>query len=158
MTDPTPEAAHPQDELTRLLESLAVKGMSISRPDGRPYITLDFDKAEAALLAYVDRQRAEAVKVKDNAYWERDQLVAALSKLYPAWLGYHDGEWEDYWRTIVYINLPTGQVSWHIHDSEKGFFAHLDPGLEEWDGHDTKEKYRRLRSLGADSQEGADGQ
>ena len=47
------------------------------------------------------RVRVEAV------YAERNQLVAALSKLFPA-VRYCDGVW-----TAVYVDLPTGQVSWH---------------------------------------------
>jgi hypothetical protein len=35
---------------------------------------------------------------------------------------------------VVYIQLPTGQVSWHVPQH-----------LYDWDGHDTAEKYRRLR-------------
>lgn len=48
-------------------------------------------------------------KQKDAAYWERNQLIAALSKLFPANLAKHpedDKEWEDDWRTIVVIALP----------------------------------------------------
>ena len=41
------------------------------------------------------------------------------------------------------------QVSWHIHDDDKKYFKHLDPGVEEWDGHDTDEKYRRLQAIKA---------
>lgn len=37
---------------------------------------------------------------------------------------------------VVYIELPTGQVSWHMPQ-----FA------TEWDGHDTAEKYRRARAF-----------
>src|SRR3954468_18033594 len=39
-------------------------------------------------------------KEKDNAYWERDQLVVVLSKLWEAHLARHpeeDKEWEDDW-------------------------------------------------------------
>jgi hypothetical protein len=87
-------------------------------------------------------------RAKDSAYWERDQLVAALSKLFPAWLGRHEGaDWEDDWRTVVYIQLPTGQVSWHIHDTERGYFSHLAWGNEKWDSHTTEEKYKRLSML-----------
>lgn len=110
-------------------------------------------------------KKEEIIKQKDQAYWERNQLVAALSKIYPAWLGYHkEPDWEDDWRTIVYIRIPVKrinnaipvgdptwteemQISWHIHDSDKKYFRHLDPGLEEWDGHTTEEKYRRLRCI-----------
>jgi hypothetical protein len=37
---------------------------------------------------------------------------------------------------VVYIELPTGQVSWHMPQ-------HPVP----WDGHDTAEKYRRCRAF-----------
>jgi hypothetical protein len=63
-----------------------------------------------------------------SVYHERNMLVCALSKIYPSLLGRHpsDQEWDDDWRWIVYVNLPTGQVSWHIHDSELSLFDHLD--------------------------------
>jgi hypothetical protein len=112
-------------------------------------------------------------KEKDNAYWERNQLVAALSKLFPAHLAKHDPndkEWDADRRTIVYIYLPADendmvsvkhwidgkayyQTSWHIQDREIPMFDHLDYGFNEngfykdWDNHDTEEKYRRLRKL-----------
>ena len=40
---------------------------------------------------------------------------------------------EPTWPT-VYIELPTGQVSWHMPEHPTA-----------WDGHDTTEKYRRVR-------------
>jgi hypothetical protein len=118
----------------------------------------------------------------DVVYRERDFIVAALAKLATlsgttggAWLARHedtDGdEWDSDWRWVVYIGLPTGQVSWHIHDSELPLFAGLvrfvpafggnlaeihfpdgrvqqrGYGLDSqflWDGHTTEEKYRRL--------------
>lgn len=92
---------------------------------------------------------------KDGAYAERNKLVAALSKLFPAWLERHpdaDTTWEDDWRWIVFINLPngpgSGQVSWHIHDSELIQFDHLSRHSGNgWDGHTTEEKYLRLACL-----------
>lgn len=92
---------------------------------------------------------------KDTAYAERNRLVAALSKLFPAWLERHpdsDTAWEDDWRWIVFINLPngpgSGQVSWHIHDSELPQFDHLDRRSgNSWDGHTTEEKYLRLACI-----------
>lgn len=104
---------------------------------------------------------------KDQAYWERNQLVAALSKIYPSSLGKHpesDKTWDKDWRNIVYINIPvrrlnhlfpTGpeyistpmQLSWHIHDSEVCYFEHLIKGNEKWDGHTTDDKYERLKYL-----------
>ena len=83
-------------------------------------------------------------------YAERDRLVAALSKCYPAHLCRHQADdWEDDWRNIVCIHLPTGQVTWHIHDGELGWFKHLRLELAHWDGHDTDEKYARLARLTA---------
>jgi hypothetical protein len=85
---------------------------------------------------------------KNAAYAERDRLVAALSKHYPAHLCRHEGtDWEDEWRYIVCIHLPTGQATWHIHDSELPWFSHLAYGAAHWDGHSTEEKYARLAAL-----------
>lgn len=86
-------------------------------------------------------------KQKDLAYSERNKLVALLSKLFPASLERHpdeDKDWEDDWRWIVFIQLPTGQVSWHIHDSELPLFDHLpaNQGVK-WDGHDNNLKWIR---------------
>lgn len=102
-------------------------------------------------LADLEAARAQITALeqqKDGAYHERDQVVAALSKCFPAWLSRHEGgEWDDDWRNIVFLGLPTGQASWHIHDSELPLFAHLQRGAETWDGHTTEEKYRRLATL-----------
>jgi hypothetical protein len=84
----------------------------------------------------------------DEVYTERNQLVGALSKIYPAYKARHEGgDWMDDWRNIIYITLPTGQVSWHIHDSEMWLFEHLAWQESNWDGHDTSEKYFRLNNL-----------
>jgi hypothetical protein len=90
----------------------------------------------------------EQLKAKDLAYSERNKLVSLLSKLFPASLERHpeeDKTWEDDWRWIVFIQLPTGQVSWHIHDSELPLFDHLprEQGVK-WDGHTNDEKWDRV--------------
>lgn len=96
----------------------------------------------------MQRRIAELEGAKNAAYSERDQLVAALSKCFPSHLMLHDAEdWEDDWRSIVCINLPTGQATWHIHDSELSWVEHLSFRPQDWDGHDTPEKYRRLNAL-----------
>lgn len=105
---------------------------------------------------------------RDSAYSERNQLVAALSKIFPAWLGRHDykdKDWDKEWLNIVFIEIPTEryemkmiqggfkvigpqQLSWHIHDSELSDFSHLQyRNDKKWDGHTTEEKYIRLRNL-----------
>lgn len=94
----------------------------------------------------------ELEQSKNQAYWERNQLVALLSKLYPAWLEGHpesDASWDKDWMTIVMIQTPEGQASWHIHDDDIPYFAHLKKrDGNSWDGHTTEEKYDRLRRLG----------
>jgi len=89
------------------------------------------------------------IKYFCDAYAERDRLVAALSKCFPSHLVQHKGaDWEDDWRNIVCIHLPTGQVTWHIHDSEVEWFSHLPTDeIHNWDGHTTAEKYERLAAL-----------
>ena len=89
-------------------------------------------------------------QAKDAAYAERDKLVSALSKVFPSHLCRHpvtDETWENDWRWIVCIHAPTGQMTWHIHDSELPQFSHLEKLDNHWDGHDTAEKYRRLADL-----------
>jgi hypothetical protein len=104
---------------------------------------------------------------KDRAYRERNQLVAALSRLHPSHLTLHDEndkDWDPEWRTIVMIMIPNMvrrsnalqdqesrelvQLSWHIHESEIYLFDHLPWDTHPiWDGHTTEEKYRRLRKM-----------
>lgn len=101
-------------------------------------------KQETALAVEKERES------KDEAYRERNMLVCALTKLFPAYLARHDENdttWEKDWMWIVYIDLPTGQVSWHIHDSERLKFSHLELKENKWDGHNTERKYQRLQAL-----------
>lgn len=112
--------------------------------------------ADAVALSKEHADRADALAhdlaymkaEKDKAYAERDRLVAALSKQYPSHLAWHvEPEWEDDWRNIVCIHLPTGQATWHIHDAELPLFGHLTRENGHWDGHSTEEKYERVGRL-----------
>jgi hypothetical protein len=50
----------------------------------------------------------------------------------------------------VFIELSTGQATWHIHDSELVMFDHLPRFRgQKWDGHSTPEKYERLLAVTA---------
>lgn len=98
---------------------------------------------------------ARLTKQKDGAYSERNQCVALLARMavalgWKAGVGKHpveDRAWEDDWRTIVFIDLPTGQASWHFHDSELHLLHGLPFYAGKWDGHSTDEKYRRVGAL-----------
>lgn len=105
--------------------------------------------------AFIDNQynfynraanRIETLKqVRDHAYRERNTLVAFLSHIYPAGLkATAIAGWDEEWHGCVYIDLPTGQASWHYHNSEAHLFAHLPPYEKEWDGHSNEDKYERL--------------
>lgn len=126
---------------TTAFGGMEVRSVAVESPTAK---SLALDLMDAT--AEVQRLRGE----KDGAYSERDALVAALSKLFPASLERHpaEEEWDDDWRWIVFIELPTGQVTWHIHDSEIGWFWHLPRETgRKWDGHLTPEKYERLAAL-----------
>ena len=97
----------------------------------------------------------------DQAYNERNQLVAALSRLYPAHLCI-DSSVECGWQHVVCIHIRhwdmipvgggvevtcTSQVTWHIPDRELEIFAHLQFDRNHFDGHSTDLKYRRLKRI-----------
>lgn len=85
---------------------------------------------------------------KDAAYLERNQVVAALAKAFPSGVARTAIEgWSEDWHGCVYIDLPTGQASWHFHDSHAYLFAGLPQYVGRWDGHTTAEKYERLAAL-----------
>lgn len=91
---------------------------------------------------------------RDAAYVERNRCVAALARLIiagggRAWLADHqdDPSWDPEWKTIVFIDGPTGQLSWHLHDSDVPLFADLVRGPNVWDGHSTPEKYARVARI-----------
>ncbi|HEY9643065.1 MAG TPA: hypothetical protein V6C57_21430 [Coleofasciculaceae cyanobacterium] len=105
-------------------------------------------------------QRIDALTAqKDSAYSERNSVVALVAKMaialgFKAGLGKHDpadASWDDDWRSIVFIELPSGQVSWHLHDSDLPKFAFLLPYEGQWDGHTTEAKYQLIEDLTVES-------
>lgn len=94
----------------------------------------------------------DLVQQKDNAYAERNKCVALIARMaialgLRAGLGRHEEEdksWEDDWRNIVFVDLSSGQVSWHIHDSDLPMFEFLPQYNGTWDCHTTEEKYQRV--------------
>lgn len=95
---------------------------------------------------------AELEQQKNVAYSERNRVLAALAKAgqelgWNVGVGQHDPadtQQESDWRTLLFIDLPTGQASWHYHDSEKGLLEQLPKYASPWDGHSTEVKYERV--------------
>lgn len=90
----------------------------------------------------------------EAVYAERNQCVVALAKMalrvgLTAGVAQQDPneEWDPDWRNIIFIDLPTGQVSWHMHDSESHLFTALPRYMGKWDRHSTQVKYERLAAL-----------
>lgn len=81
------------------------------------------------------------------AYRERAHLVALLAAIYPAEFRENpDPDYADW--PIIYVDLPTGQASWHISPADVGLFSGIRFGTDaEWDGHTTEAKYDRIGKL-----------
>lgn len=95
----------------------------------------------------------EMAKRKDAAYEERNHVVAALATM-ALGAGWCAGTartaipgWSDDWHGCVYIDLPSGQVSWHYHDRHAAMFTYLPRYEGKWDGHTTEQKYSTLTAL-----------
>jgi len=86
---------------------------------------------------------------KDEAYRQRNHLVAALASMFPAGVRKTNlPGWDAEWHGCVYIDLPNGQISYHYHDREAHLFAALPAYEKAWDGHDKETVHARLAGLG----------
>jgi hypothetical protein len=112
-----------------------------------------FIKALDDEIAALKVERDKYKKRKDEAYEERNRLVALVARMTlahggVAGVGVHedtpDVEWHPEWRTLVAIDLPTGQASWHLHDSHVHLVRDLPAYTEPWDRHTTEVKYERV--------------
>jgi len=49
---------------------------------------------------------------------------------------------------VLLVRLPTGQVSWHYSDEDaKKYLSHVPRVTNDWDGHNTEEKYNRVEAM-----------
>jgi hypothetical protein len=92
---------------------------------------------------------------KNEAYRQRDYLVAALARLFPSGKQLQPADlhtdipgWDSKWHGCCFIDLPSGQISYHYHDSQAFLFEDLPPYSKEWDGHDKEKVHSRLIALG----------
>ena len=78
----------------------------------------------------------------DEAYLDRNLAVQVLARMakelhYRVGIRDEDTEWP-----VIYIELPTGQVSWHI--PAKELVGDFMETVLQWDGHDVEIKRQRL--------------
>lgn len=102
------------------------------------------------LAAFEETLQLAKVKVaKDQAYTERNYVVSALAKAYPSGKRPTVIEgWNPEWNNCVYIQLPTGQISYHYHDNLKELFDWLPDHTLPYDGHHKETVHQRLKDLG----------
>lgn len=149
-----PAKEHPLYPKPKAVVPVPVPVEPLPAPIDQEY--LDREAAMRETVRRLTRERDEAIAAKNGAYRERDMCVALIAGLARAngckvGLGQHEGEgdWDPEWRTVVYVDLlrpkyGPGQVSWHIHESEREWFEWMPQYSGKWDGHDTDEKYRRV--------------
>ena len=95
-----------------------------------------------AMAAKIHEHKAS----KDQAYLERNTLVALLARLYPSGLRPTAIEgWNPAWHNCVYIDLPSGQISFHYHDDLAHLFQGLPAYTKPYDGHDKATVMKRIR-------------
>lgn len=84
----------------------------------------------------------------EKVYAERDKVLVLLAKMaqeqgIPVGIAI-DEDMPDVWKYVVVINLPTGQVSWHILEEELEWFTFLDNHDMDWEDPAYEEKYKRV--------------
>ena len=84
----------------------------------------------------------------NNARCEIRNLVALLASIFPSVMSYHspDESGEDHdWGWVVYLKLPSGQVSFHIGEDRTTWFKNVQvANITPWDGHNRFDKWERI--------------
>ena len=137
------------DLVDRLANAMAEEGFAV--PSSSRDEQYEAPRAEARRI--VERLdlavNADVVDAVDAAYTERNAIVSALIRAtgWEAWTGY-DASAPGY--TVVYVETPAGQVSWHVSNVEvdrDATFADLPHFDGRWDGHSVLTKYARLEKV-----------
>lgn len=88
------------------------------------------------------------IEEKNDVYRERAYLVATLASKFPSGIRKTEIEgWDPEWHNCVFIDLPSGQISYHYHDSEGWMFQWLPDYTRPYDGHDKETVHARLRDI-----------
>lgn len=112
------------------------------------------DKCLEDIAISIQREIDGLTREKNQAYAERDMAVAVIARMaelldWPAGRREYvpaskKPEGEEAWQHVVFIEIPTGQISFHFRENEFSWFKHLPFYPEAWDGHTREEKYRRM--------------
>ena len=104
-------------------------------------------KAEVvALKQNIEQMRNDSSKNK--AYREVNELASALASLFPSWVGVDPSEPD--W-PVLYVQLPTGQVSWHIGKDDADLIEGIAREGSAWEGHTREDRSARLQALVEDA-------
>ena len=115
-----------------------------------------FDEWRDELAALISKAQAEAAASLsaqlDNAYTERNLLIAYLFRRFPLGIAWWTDAPDAEGYVIVYLETDEGQLSWHMKADEArdimpDWLDHTGKNAGKWDGHTTAEKYARLERL-----------
>lgn len=107
-----------------------------------------FDEGNLA-SAEVSKILDDLQNENDSVYEERTYVVAALSRAFPSGIRATSiPGWNPAWESCVYIDLPSGQISYHYHNRHRSLFQDLPPYQKPFDGHNKAIVHQRLSALG----------
>jgi hypothetical protein len=146
-------------DLAKLRELAAAGRLTVRfRERGDVDPAFDPNQLVSALFDALDAARGQEAAL-EHAYCERNRMVllaAAIARhpfgldgaQHPVRLWTDADEPDPRFATVVSIELPTGQVTFHTDETEPQWSARrhlgLHLGVPSWDGHDTDEKWRRV--------------
>lgn len=134
-----------REDIIRMAQEAGAMFEELPMMDGIVFSVDDREWNSQALERFFHMAQAAEREAIDNAYRERNQLVALLSTLFPSGKAKTAIEgWDEAWHGCVYIDFPWGQASWHYHSDDDWMFAHLPPYNKDWDGHTTEAKYAAI--------------
>jgi hypothetical protein len=126
-------------------------------------LQLEMVTAQRALLEQYSEEASHALQqlyaeissdehLRGGTHMERNHLVVLVAHManllgWNAGVGVHEGDAIEGFTEVVRIDTPVGQLSWHIHDTQRGWLEQLPPYEGRWDGTTSEKKYALIRSL-----------
>lgn len=119
----------------------------LSFPKGFPCVASIVPGPEEPYTSSLVFSYPEDFSAKFNELYEERNRLVGLAVSVAQEKGLKTGKAEDpedeEW-VLIYIDLPTGQVSWHVHRSDLRYFPPMGEYDKPWDGHSTPKKYDRV--------------